>query len=252
MQKSSSPPAAFTRTDLFDSLVLLTSFLLGYIFPSLEALIRSPGFFNWILASLLLYTAGAVLKDWPLSVRLSTSIPVKPVPYVIFLVVAHWFIIFLLVVLAEPALRRVTGLPAITDQNQGSWTLIIIAAVAASIVTALVYRTKSNRRYKKLVSSVLLFRVELVADLLLIAGVSIFSFVFWEKGVMAMLSRAATRSIGDVWFLFIFLAMLFMLVYLPLRYLFFMENPAAGTNRKRFFLIFGFLLIRALFSLLNI
>jgi hypothetical protein len=94
--------------------------------------------------------------------------------------------------------------------------------------------------------------MELVADILLIAAVSIFSFVFWEKGVMGMLSRASTRTIGDIWFLFLFLSILFLFFYLPLRYLFFIENREGGSNRKRLFLIFDFILLKALFEMLNI
>lgn len=241
------------RAALFDWLVLLTSFMLGIIFPTLSDFIRSRDFFNWILAALLLYSAGAAVKDLPLSYRLRHAAkPVKPVPYVLFLVIGHWFIIFFLVVLAEPAFRNLLGRPPLTESNRSSWQLILSATIAAFFLSWLVYRTKGKRKSSKKYSAPFLFRVELLADILLIAGVSIFSFVCWEKGAMAMLARSSTRSIGDIWFLFVFLAILFLFFYLPLRYLFFMENREGGANRKRLFLIFGFLLIRALFGMLSI
>lgn len=241
------------RAALFDWLVIFISFSLGLAFPALSDFIRSPGFFNWMLTALLLYIAGAALKDLPLSHRLSfrAGSP-KPVPYVLFLVIGHWLIMFFLVILAEPAIRKLLQLPALTDDNAASWQLMLGATVLATFVTWLVYRSKSNRKKRKNHSPGFLFRMELVADLLLIAAVSIFSFVFWEKGVMGMLGRASTRTIGDIWFLFIFLSILFLFFYLPLRYLFLIENREGGSNRKRLFLIFGFILLKALFEMLNI
>lgn len=128
-----------------------------------------------------------------------------------------------------------------------------VAAVGiACFVTWLVYRTKSKRKSLKKYSAPFLFLMELIADIFLIAGVSIFSFVFWEKGVMGMLSKTSTQTISDIWFLFVFLSVLFLFFYLPLRYLFFIENREGGGNRRRLFLIFGFILLKALFEMLAI
>src|SRR5262245_24397479 len=103
-----STPKEYIQTNraaLFDWLVILTSFMLGFIYPSLSDFIRSPGFFNWMLVSLILYITGASLKHLPLSYRLSFSrARTNPVPYVLFLVIGHWLIIFFLVILAEPAI----------------------------------------------------------------------------------------------------------------------------------------------------
>ena len=92
----------------------------------------------------------------------------------------------------------------------------------------------------------------MLADLLLVAGVSIISFIFWEKGIMGMLDRVDKKSIGTIIFLFFFLAALFVFFYLPMRYLFFIEDREGGRNRKRLFLIFGFILLKAVFEMLRI
>lgn len=241
------------RAALFDWIVLLTSFLLSFVFPSLRDLITSPGFHNWILASLLLYITGAALKHLPLSYRLSTpGKNVPAIPYILFLVIGHWFIILFLVILAEPAIRHILQLPAVTGKNAGSWQIITVSIVVATFVTWLVNRSKSKRKRRKGYTQRYLFWQELVADILLIAGVSIFSFIFWEKGVMAMLGRSSTQTVSDIWFLFVFLAILFLFFYLPLRYLFFMEDRERGRNRRRLLLIFVFILIKAFFELLVI
>ncbi len=240
------------RAALFDWIVILTSFLLSFAFPSLSELIQSRGFFNWILASLLFYIVGAALKDLPLSYRLSHSAKtVRPVPYLIFLIAGHWFIIMLLVILSESAIRHLFHLPPLTDKNSGSGEIIVASIVTATIVTWLVYRTKSDRKKKRNYSPDFLFWMEMVADILLIAGVSIFSFVFWEKGALAMVGKASTQTMSDIWFLFVFLAILFVFFYLPLRYLFFIEDREGGRNRRRLLLIFTFVLVKALLDILG-
>ena len=128
----------------------------------------------------------------------------------------------------------------------------LLGMVIASVVTWMVYRTKSKRSNKKKYSEGFLFGQEMIADILLIAGVSIFSFIFWEKGVMAMLGRSATKTMADIWFLFVFLAILFLFFYLPLRYLFFIEDRERGRNRRRLFLLFAFILLKALFEMLGL
>jgi hypothetical protein len=230
---------------------MITSFLLGFAFPSLRDLVSSPGFYNWILASLLLYIIGAALKDLPLSYRMSRN-TVQPIPYTIFLLVGHWFIIMIMVILAEPAIRNILGLAPFNDKNAASGELIFGSILSAIVVTWLVYRTKSNRKKRKQYSAKFLFWWEIVADIFLIAGVSIFSFIFWEKGVMAMLSKASTNTFGDIWFLFVFLSICFLFFYLPLRYLFFIEDREKGRNRRRLLLLFVFILIKALLEVIGL
>lgn len=240
------------RAALFDGLVIGTSFLLGFIYPTLSDFIRSSWFSYWMLSALLLYTAGAVLKHIPLSYRLSRGGQQQPVPYIIFLVVGHWFIMVFAIVLSESAFRTLLHLPPLTEKNMASWQLICTACLVAAVITWQVYRSKSKKRDFSEKAMAWMIPRELLADLLLVTGVSIFSFVFWEKGVMAMLERASTQTIGDIWFLFVFLSVLFLFFYLPLRYLFFIENRGGRGNRKRLFLIFGFMLLRALLEMLQI
>lgn len=239
------------RPALFDELVLGTSFLLGFIYPTLSDIIRSRWFSWWILAALLLYTAGALLKHRPLSYRLSRGGQLQPVPYILFLLVGHWFIILFAVILSESAFRELLKLPPLTEKNMASGGLIFTAITLAVVITWIVYRGKSKGKNRLKWEEKKATFQELVADLFLVAGVSIFSFVFWEKGVMAMLERAPARSVGDIWFLFVFLSVLFVFFYLPLRYLYFIENKSRRGNRIRLFLIFGFMLLRALFEMLR-
>ena len=100
-------------------------------------------------------------------------------------------------------------------------------------------------------SDTYLFYWELVADCLLICGIGIFSFIFWDKTIMALLARGAVHSVGDVFFRFFFLLVAFVLFYMPLRYLFLIEDHTTNQTWKRLLFIFGFLLVRYLLALLS-
>src|SRR5881394_2270935 len=92
------------RTALFDWLVIGLSFSLGFIFPDLKDLVTSPSLSYWMLAGLLLYTTGTLLKHRPLSYRVTTTGEnLREVPYMIFLVLGHWIIIFTAMIFAETA-----------------------------------------------------------------------------------------------------------------------------------------------------
>jgi len=234
------------RAALFDWIVLLTSFLLGFVFPSLRDLILLPVFYDWMLVALLLYVAGATIKHLPLSYRLSNSGKnIEPVPFLLFLLVGHWLIMFVLVMLAGPELRHILHLSPYTAENGASGGMIILDMALATLITWLVYRNKSKRKKRKRYGAVFLFRLELVADIFLVVAVSVFSFVFWEKGVVDLLSHASTRTLSDVFGLFVLLCILFVLCYLPFRYLFFIEDRDRGRNGRRLLLLFGFILVRA-------
>lgn len=239
------------RAAIFDWSVITISFLLGFIFPTIKDFAGSGGFHYWMLAALLSYSAGAALKHLPLCYRLHVAGQPRAVPYILFLVVGHWFIFLFVIIFAEPAFRELVALPPLTQKNTGSWQQILAASVISAFVTWLVYRNKSKWKGRKEGAAGTLFYRELIADILLISSVSIFSFACWEKGVMAMLARSSTQTIGDIWFLFVFLAILFLFFYLPLRYLYFVEDREGGRNRRRLFLLFGFMLLRALFEMLN-
>ncbi len=239
------------RAALFDWMVILVSFSLGFVFPDLKDFVKSPGFFNWMLIALLLYIAGVVLKHFPLTYRFTISGKApKETPYVFFLVIGHWLIIFILVILAQPAINKWFHLGPITSTYLTSGPIIVLAITIACFVTWLVYRSKKVRRNGKEKPPEYIFRIEIIADILLITGVSLISFVFWEKGVIAILGSYSINSIGSILSLFVFLGILYILFYLPLRYLYFIEE-APGSNLKRLMFIFGFNLLRILFEIID-
>jgi hypothetical protein len=240
------------RAALFDWSIISISFMLGFIFPTFKDFITSPKFSYWMLIAFLLYTSGAILKHLPLSYRMAFSgANPRPVPYVIFLFVGHWFLLFIVLLFSEAAFRHIFSLPPMAKENSASWQLILASTTTAAFVTWLVYRNKSNRESRKKYSESNLFYRELVADIFLIAGVSILSFVLWEKGVIAMLARVSTKSISEILFLFVFLSITFLFCYLPLRYLYFIEDREGGRNRRRLLYIFAFILLRALFEIIG-
>jgi hypothetical protein len=206
-----------------------------------------------MLLALLLYITGAWLKHQPLSYRVTaTGESLREVPYMFFLMTGHWIILFTALIFSESAVRKIFRLPVIGAEDTVSPLLNFGDMILSGIITWLVFRTKRRRHFKKKYSSPYLFRRELVADGLLIAGVAILSFVFWEKGIMALLSNARTASIGDLCLLFIMLAICFMLFYLPLRYLFFIEDHSNRQTWQRLLLIFGLILLKSLFEMLRI
>lgn len=240
------------RPAIFDWSVMLISFLMGFLFPSGSAFISSNIFYELMLVATGCYIAGAVIKHLPLCTRLAArGIKDRTAGYRTFLIFGHWLIFFLLFIMLEPPMRRILHFPLKEGQIVYSGPFLAIAPIFAIIVTWLVYRNKEKFRRTASYSPGYLFNRELIADLLLITGVSVLNFFFWEKGVMEMLSRSKTDTIGDIWFLFLFLSVLFIAYYLPLRYLFFIEDRP-GSNTRRLFYIFGFMLFRALFEMLSI
>jgi hypothetical protein len=241
------------RPAVFDWLVFLTSFSLGFVFPDLKDFVTSRSFPYWMLTALLLYTAGALLKHLPLCYRVATTgESLREVPYNLFLLIGHWIILFVAIIFSDAAVRRIFRLP-VEGTNEPAAPYIMVGNIfLAGLITWLVYRTKRGRSVKKKYSARYLFFRELVADLLLIAGVGILSFIFWDKGIMALLTNAKTASFGDVGFKFVFLAICFMLFYLPLRYLFFIEDHSKRQTWNRLLLIFGFILLKSLFEMLRI
>ncbi len=241
------------RAAIFDWSVISISFMMGFIFPSAKDFIISSKFSYWMLIALLLYAGGAILKHFPLCYRMTISgANPRKEPYFIFLFVGHWFIFLLVILLSEAAFRHIFNLFPITKENSTSWQLILTSTSGAAFITWLVYRNKLYHKIQKKYSDCYLFYSELIADIFLIVGVSIISFVLWEKGVIAMMDRVSTQTIGEIAFLFIFLSITFLFCYLPLRYLYYIEDRAAGRYRRRLFYIFGFILLRALIKMLTI
>lgn len=239
------------RGVIFDSATIFLSFSLGFLFPTLSDIIHAGVFSSWMLAALLLYGIGAAIKHQPLRYRLSRTGQVKDVPYVLFLIISHWFIILFVCLLTENAFRRLFRLRAMTAQDTISGTAIWVSVVVATFLTWLVYRSKTKRKKtERTLSSDYLFYIELLADFLLIAGIGILSFVFWDQGAMRLVGHAFIGSVGGVIFLFFFLAILFMVFYLPLRYLYFIEETKS-SNGRRLLIVFAIVLVRALIEVVS-
>lgn len=241
------------KSALFDWMVFLTSFSLGFIFPSLLDLIVSPWFSYLILAALLIYIAGAWLKHFPLYYRLNETgdSPLR-MPFTIFLIIGHWCLMLAIVLFSISTIRRLAGIKIIVTEDGSNGYDILIAIVAAAFITWLIFRGKTNLKSRMGVSASYLVRRELVADICLVIAVSIFSFAFWEKGIMVLLANRPTVSFTDIWYLFLFLVIAYMLCYLPMRYLFLVEDHFSIRTWKRMLLIFALLLLRSLLEMINI
>jgi hypothetical protein len=242
-----------SKAALFDWLVFGISFSMGFIFTSLKDFVASPGFTIWMLAALLLYTIGAALKHLPLRYRLGRSgKAIKEIPLFYFLLAGHFCIFCIVVFFSEPAVIKLFASGPAPVKSKPDNPNILRPILAAIFVTWLIFRPKRVVRKKINFSANSLFIMELVADIFLVAGVSILSFAFWEKGIFALLTRKPVSSIGDVWFLFVFLSITYILFYLPLRYLFLIEDYQEGATWKRLLLIFGLLLLKSLLEILRI
>ncbi len=240
------------RSALFDWIVFTISVSLGFIFPNIGSFVMSPHFKWWMLAVITCYTIGAWLKHLPLSYRLTHDPALETtMPLAIFMIIGHWCIFFALIFMAQPALSSLFGITSwMQASSQSGWYIMIVMFLAVYI-TWIVYRSK---KYRSLASQPehKLFRQELVADILLTASVSVMTFVLWEKGILAMLSRKAVTSMSDVWFLFAILSVGFILCYLPLRYLYLIEDHSSRQTWRRLLLIFAFLLLRSFFEIVKI
>lgn len=241
------------RAAIFDWLSFLLGFALGFIFPSLRELARSDMFSPFILWALVAYIAGALLKDVPLRYRFNCS--GKRVPefsYLLFLVLGHWIIMLVATGLTEPAVRELLGMKPSTKNNYTDSPAYGIFFLLSFVLTWVVFRNKTRPLKKAVYSPTRLYRQEVVADLLLMIGVGCLSFVFWERGIIELMASHNVKNISDVWFLFVFLCFAYVLLFLPLRYLFLVEDYRSGQTWRRLLLIFGLLLLRALFDMLRV
>ena len=177
---------------------------------------------------------------------------VKIMPLFVFLLAGHFFIFSVVIYFSASVVKKMftsaSSIVKTTSENPD----ILVTILAAIFITWLVFRPKRVIRKKVTISAKNLFIMELVADIFLVVAVSIFSFAFWEKGVVAMLTRKAVSSISDVWFLFVLLSITYILFYLPLRYLFLIEDHNHRGTWKRLLLIFGLLLLKSLFEIVKI
>ncbi len=243
---------AQSRTAIFDWLFFIISLSLGFIFPTVKQFAASSQFAYWMLAALLFYTLGVWLKHQPVYYRLLTSgRQIAKMPAILFIILGHWIIFMMVEQFSEPAIRAIFDLPAInTKRTDGE--VVLVSGLVATFVTWLVFRSARKSITKKKLSSTYLFRRELMADIFLVGSISILSFLFWEKGVMAFLISKPATSVKDIWLSFAILSISFILFYLPLRYLFLIEDYSNRQTWKRLLLIFGLLLLKALFEMLHI
>lgn len=232
---------------IFDWLVLTISLIMSLVFPRLSDLVNSSIFSGWMLTVLLIYTAGLWLKRKPLYLRISHREKKDPnVLYLLFLIIGHWVIMLGVVIVAEVAFRQIVGLPALADTDQRSGYSVFTAIVISIAITWVAF--KPVRKFNKEDTAKHLERRELLGDILLIAGVSMLSFVVWEKSLVEAMTQMTADSYGQLFGLFIFLSICYLLFYLPLRYLYLVEETSSKQTWRRLLLIFLLILIRGLFE----
>jgi hypothetical protein len=241
----------YDRPAVFDWLVFILSFSLGFIFPNTGEFVLSKQFSGWMLVILVLYAAGSWLKHIPLSYRIIKTGRKRESPLMIFLLAGHWCIMLLLIIFAESAFFSLLGMPSMIDKNVKNDSFIFFTMIFSLYLTWLVYRSKKLPKSYKEHSAVWLARRELVADCLLIASVSVLTYVLWEKGIMTLLGMKAVESFLEVCFLFVMLSITYILLYLPLRYLYLIEDLSNRQTWKRMLLIFAFLLLRSFFEIMK-
>jgi len=235
-----------SRAALFDWLSFLLGVTLSLLIPGLNADILS----EVLLISLLTYALGAALKDQPLRHRLIREKRFVPdIPFWIFLVLGHWIIMLTAILLALPAFTRWTGLanpPGRIFTETPGYAISFFLSLA---LTWLVYRNKRRRLKKEPLPAEGLAVQEWIADILLWTGVGCLSFVFWDQALMGVLSAMPVNSIGRLFFVFFFFCLAYVLFYLPLRYLYLVEDYSDGSAWNRMKLIFAVLLVRILLPL---
>jgi hypothetical protein len=241
------------KAAFFDWLVFAISLSLGFIFPTLKDFALSPWFSYWMIVAFILYVIGAWLKHLPISYRLlHTGNEISNVPLLLFLLIGHWLIFFIVLIFSETAFRKITGLPFNNKKDSLGGFGLFLDIIGALFITWLVFRSKKKINKTIRYSPGFLFRRELIADILLLIAVSIFSFAFWEKGIIALLTYRPATTPGDIWYLFVSLSICYVFFYLPLRYLFLIEDHFSRQTWRRLLLIFGLLLLRTLFELIKI
>lgn len=234
---------------IFDWLVFSISILMSLIFPTLQNLATSPEFSGWMLASLGLYTAGLWLKHRPVHYRLAKQGKEQTNFFILlFLLIGHWVIMVAAVMLSEDAFRWIVGLPPLPKYKPESAFRMFTGIFTAALLTWLAFRP--GGKHKKPLTEKYLFRRELAADIVLICGVSMLSFVFWEESILSTMATMRMDSIGDICMLFVFLSLAYMLFYMPLRYLYLIEDHKRQAWR-RLLLIFILILVRGLFTTLR-
>jgi len=237
------------RPAVFDWMVFLCTVSLGFIFPSLGEFINTTTFSYWMLFATVLYTVGAWLKRMPLAYRMDQSPDKnKEIPFLFFLVLGHWVIFLIAGIFSDAAVRNIIGAAPQNPEHMETGVMILGSILLGTLISVLVYYPLKVKEKGGTKSPAFLFRRELVADIFLVASVAILSFVFWEKSIMALFFHVRPSSLGDVCFLFIFLSLAYLVFYLPLRYLFLIEDHFNKQTWQRLFFIFALILTKCLFE----
>lgn len=233
------------RAEVFDWFTFFLSLSLSLVFPSLRDMADPAIYSPYIFGCMVLYTTGALLKDFSLRDRLHrTHQAPRAVSYLIFMLVGHWMIFLFAIVFSDATIRSLLGYPAHADRvltESGGLYMIIPA-----LITWLVFKSKSRPVKWFRFSPGVMNRVEGVADLLLFFGVGGLSFLFWERGILGIVSASQLPGVGIVLFWMVLLGICFVLFYLPLRYLFMVDDYQPGATVRRLLIIFGVLFLRFL------
>lgn len=233
---------------IFDWLVFALSLLLALIFPSLGDIVKSTSFSVWMLVSLVLYVVGILLKRGPLYGRLAIAGKSrKEISYLLFLIIGHWIIMLSLIIFAEEAFRAVTGMQQINPADPVSGYTVFTSIVTSAFITWVVF--KNGRKKKTLYSRNVVYR-ELAGDLILLSAVTMITFIFWEKTILEAMGHMSMDGFGSIMLAFIFLSFAYILFYMPLRYLYLVEEYSTRQTFRRLLLIYLLILIRAFIEVL--
>ena len=94
-------------------------------------------------------------------------------------------------IFSDMAIERIIGIKTVKNSMEGA--LAFVNIIVAAFITWIVFRHKKRIKPNEKHTPGFLFRRELVADIFLICSISIFSFIFWEKSIMALLTNRARR-----------------------------------------------------------
>ncbi len=241
------------RPALVDWFVFSASTLLGFAFPNVLGIATKLWVSKAMLAALVLYTVGAWLKKLPLYYRLIIEKKgERDIPYQFFLVVGHWLVLLVVTLFAEPAARMVVGLaPGSLDDVLANLTGIAYCSLVSAAITALVFWPKKKLFTKTVYHADFRFRRELVADCCLVISITVFTFAFWEKGVMTLFDRPISQ-VSDIFYSFLTMGACFVLFYLPLRFLYLIEDHSHNQTWKRLLIIFSLVLLRTVLVILGL
>ena len=242
-----------SRSALFDWIVFLTSFSLSFVFPGFVSLVASPVFPWLIFSSILFYAIGAWLKHLPLDIRAALpSYKKRTFPLKYAMMFGHWLIFYGALYMLRLHIQNFFGVHFPGEKSGETDWYLWFCFLFPIFITWLVYR--DPRKYLPLkYTETSLFRRELAGDILLCLSVSVLTFFFWERGVMGLMTKDIfPKNAPGLAIQFLILAVCFVLFYLPLRYLFLIEDHSSRQTWQRFLLIFGFLSIRFLFILLDL